>query len=82
MCMCGSLRLHVGVFGGQGFVLAADHVPQPFDCVVQIHNRADFGRPGWTQAVQGSISIHEPAVAEFEASYVDQQALAQFLMED
>ena len=46
----------------RGFVLTADHVPPPFDCVGQVHHGADCGRPGWAQAVQGSISIYGPAV--------------------
>jgi hypothetical protein len=47
-------------------VLAADHVAQPFDCFGQVHIVADFGRPGWTQAVQGAISIYEPGLDDFE----------------
>ena len=49
--------IDVGVFGGQGFVLTADHVPQPLDRVGQVHNGADIGRLVWTPAVQGPISI-------------------------
>ena len=52
----------------RGFVLTADHVPEPFDGEGQVHNQADFGREGWTKAVQGAISINDPAVDDFETA--------------
>ena len=45
---------------GQGFVPTADHIPQPFAGDGQVNGEPDFGRAGWTQAVQGAISIHGP----------------------
>ena len=52
--------INVGGFGGDGFVLTADYVPEPFDGEGQVHHQADFGREGWTKAVQGAISISYP----------------------
>jgi len=58
------------IFCGQGFVLAADIVPHPFDSVGLVHTGADFGRPTWTQAVQEAISIYEPAVQYTDREWV------------
>jgi len=59
-------------------VLTARHVPQPFDGDGQIHNWPDFGRPGWTLAVQGSILIYYPANAEFGAVALITKCLRNF----
>jgi hypothetical protein len=50
------------VFGGEGFVLPAQHAPQAFNRVGQVHSLPDVGRGGWTRAVQGVVSIKDPAV--------------------
>lgn len=65
--------IDVGGFGGQGFVLAAQHVPQPFNCVGQIHNGASLaGRVGHRRSKlnfnkRSGASINDPAVDDFEA---------------
>ena len=44
--------IDVGGFGGEGFVLAAQDIPQPFDGEMQIHGKSESAKAGGTKAVQ------------------------------
>ena len=65
--------IDVGVLGGHGFVLAADHVPQPFDCVGQIHcgrfwvAGLDTGGPRFDFNIRNGVPLYEPGVQDFRA---------------
>jgi hypothetical protein len=48
--------IQIRVFRGDGCVLAAEDVPEPFDGMGQIHNDRNFSRWGGAKAVQGAIS--------------------------
>jgi len=53
--------INVGNVGSDDFLLAAQHVTWMFDGDGQVHNQPDFGRAGWAEVVQESISINDPA---------------------